>query len=87
MSCPYCESPFPGSHFGDCRVSENKPRPAPRIAQCVDCAWRMIELPMGGHCYMFKDAPTERCHQRKPHLGRPVELFDESVPQNKGNES
>lgn len=26
MSCPYCESPFLGSHFGDCPVSENLPR-------------------------------------------------------------
>jgi hypothetical protein len=25
MSCPYCDSPFEGSHFGDCRVSENSP--------------------------------------------------------------
>jgi hypothetical protein len=23
MSCPHCGSPFPLSHFGDCRVSEN----------------------------------------------------------------
>lgn len=23
--CPHCGSPFSGSHFGDCRVSENRP--------------------------------------------------------------
>jgi hypothetical protein len=24
--CPHCGSPFSGSHFGDCPVSENLPR-------------------------------------------------------------
>jgi hypothetical protein len=46
----------------------------PVTEQCIECAWRFIYRP-SGHCFMFKDAPTELCMQRKPNLARPVEPF------------
>lgn len=30
---------------------------------CATC--KHIKHPQGGHCYMFRHAPTERCHQHK----------------------
>ena len=39
---------------------------------CSNCQWKNIKD--DGHCYMFKDKPTEWCHQMKimkPRAGRP----------------
>jgi hypothetical protein len=55
MSCPYCESPFDGSHFGDCRVSENKPPQKPRSEDEANA--EAIELRDG-----FSDAVGEPKH-------------------------
>lgn len=30
---------------------------------CTTCEYK--QHPDGGHCYMFKDAPSEKCHQYK----------------------
>lgn len=41
MSCPHCGSPFPLSHFGDCRVSEQRPctHPSEFVRQRLDSTY------------------------------------------------
>lgn len=35
MSCPECGSPFPLSHYGDCRIATYRPAPSPSQTSCL----------------------------------------------------
>jgi len=43
-------------------------RDAPNKSLCPTCEYK--QQPDGGHCYMFKEEPQERCGQWRPGLER-----------------